>query len=548
MKKILKLALAGLMLAAVIAAFFGVPYAALACRVQPAPTIAFGVVVLLTPVIGRFFCETMCPLGILQSFVNYLVHPKTHVRRVCTRLPMTPTQRAVRLAIQAVFALLLFFGLGGLAWTLTPYSLLGKALAGFVPGLVLLAVVLVSAAIGKGRFWCNWVCPVGTLFTILSRKSVCKHQIGKGCANCRACFPASAKTTEARSAETVDGGLTRRETIKGVALLAATEAVDKTTDGGFAPVSLPGVPARPERVLPPGAVAADLFKAHCVGCQLCVKACPGGCLKASMSLKTFGQVELDFQKGYCLSGCPQKCASACPAGAIRRLSTVSRADIHMGHAIWRKDLCLRSTEGVPCTACVRKCPVGAIHLVEGFPVVDRAKCIGCGACEHVCPARPEPAIMVKGFKRQRVVFKMSEADLIAEMKSRIVDGGQASVSAMNGVIVGVEAGRGLEPLLRLFDGGLLKGALVVDKVVGRAAAAVCVAGGATKVVGLMMSEEARAFLASKGVATEAEKIVPKILNRDLTQGCPLERSVEAPDDPEMMVSTLRTTIERIKTK
>ena len=30
------------------------------------------------------------------------------------------------------------------------------------------------------------------------------------------------------------------------------------------------------------------------------------------------------------------------------------------------------------------------------PAVDRSKCIGCGACEYLCPARPFSAIYVEG--------------------------------------------------------------------------------------------------------------------------------------------------------
>jgi len=44
--------------------------------------------------------------------------------------------------------------------------------------------------------------------------------------------------------------------------------------------------------------------------------------------------------------------------------------------------------------------VGAVKIEDGFPSVDPAKCIGCGACEHVCPVRPEPAVFVEGFERQ----------------------------------------------------------------------------------------------------------------------------------------------------
>ncbi len=563
MKMVLKIALALVMLAAVVAAFFGVPYCAVACKVQPAASFAFLVVLLLTPVVGRFFCETMCPLGILQTAVNWLFHPKTHVRRVCTRLPVGRGQVLVRLGVLAILVVFAVLGLGGLAWSLTPYSILGKALAGFVPGLILAGLVLVLAMIGKGRVWCNWVCPVGTVFTILAKKSVCKHQVGKGCGNCKACFdvPRGDAAPEAgggTGADTVPRAalgrgvdqpptLTRRETLQGVALLAAAEAVEKTTDGGFAVVSLPGVPERPQRVLPPGAVEANLFTATCVGCQLCVQACPGDCLKPSLKLKAFGQVELDFQKGHCLTGCPQKCAQVCPAGAIRRLPTVRREDIHMGHAIWRKDLCLRVTEGVSCTACSRKCPVHAIHIVEGFPVVDKAACIGCGACEHVCPSRPEPAIIVKGFARQRVVVPMGTDDLYAEMDA-LVRGDKALVVAKNGVIVSQKEGRGIAPILNAAEAGDLKGAIVADKVIGCAAAAIAIVGGAIEVRTPLAAEGAKALLDSRGIRLVAEKTVPTILNRAGTGSCPMEAAVKGCDDPEQMVSKIKETLERIKAK
>ena len=402
MKKTLKTIVAVAMLGSVTAAFFGAP-TWLACRVQPAATVAFLIVLLLTPVVGRLFCECLCPLGIIQTAVNWLFHPKTHVRRVCTRLPESKAQLTVRWTVLALAVVLALTGFGAVAWLVTPYSIYGKALTLFVPGVAILVVVVVLAAIGKGRIWCNWVCPAGTLFNVLSKKTVCAHKVGKGCGNCKACF---GKPTENGTAQSVEGGVTRRDALKGVAMLAAVEAVEKTTDGGFAAVSLPGVPARPAAVLPPGAVDRSDFNLNCVACGLCIANCRGDCLKASTSLKRFGQPEMDFRRGYCLTGCAQQCAKVCPAGAIRSLDGVDRKDVHVGHAIWKRDLCIRETEGVQCTACSRKCPVGAIHIVEGFPVVDKGACIGCGACEHVCPARPMPAIFVKGFDRQRIVWPM----------------------------------------------------------------------------------------------------------------------------------------------
>lgn len=530
--------LALMSLAAVCGAFYGLPTAK-ALRLQPTPTFLFLAVLMLAPLVGRFFCAWLCPLGVLQSVVHFLTHPRSHVRRVCTRLPETRVQRIVRWSVFALAAGLVAAGFGALGWALTPYSIVGKALIGFAPGLVLAGGVLVLAAVGSGRAWCNWVCPMGTLFNLLARKARYPHTIDlkEGCVACRRCF-AAPPPTKAKAGDAA-GGVTRRELMSGIGLLAAAEVVEKTTDGGYAPVSLPGVPARPAEVLPPGAVDRALFNRLCVGCGACIAACPEKCLVPSTSLKTFGQPKMDFRRSHCRLACPQKCAAACPAGALRLLDHVARRDLHMGHAIWKKDRCLRTTEDVPCTACQRKCPVKAIVLVKGVPVVDKGTCIGCGACEHVCPVRPMPAIFVKGFERQRIVRPFNEGDLVAEMKGLLTRGEAASVAAVDGVIVAREQGRGVQPLLKLLDAGKLCRALVVDKVIGRAAAAICLVGRVRKVHALVMGEDAAALLHAHGVLATADRTVPRILNRDQSASCPLEARVEKLEDPAQMVEALR---------
>ena len=312
---------------------------------------------------------------------------------------------------------------------------------------------------------------------------------------------------------------------------------DKLTDGGFADVSLPGVPERGTPVLPPGAGDREGFYAKCASCQLCIANCPGKCLVQSTDFKTFGQPVMDFRRGYCLGACV-KCGEICPELAIKKLQVVQRPNVHVGEAIWMKDRCVRTTEGDPCTACVRKCPVQAIHLVQGFPVVDRQKCIGCGACEHVCPARPMPAIYVNGYERQRMVNPITEADLLMEMRTRL-DAGMSVVIARGGVIIAEETGRGLDPLLKLYDAGKLQGAVVMDKVIGRAAAAICAEGGATRVCALMAAKGADAILEARGIPFEAEKTVEVILNRNKTDSCPMEKAVAELNEPKKMIEAIR---------
>lgn len=514
--------------------------------IQPAFSLGFLTVLALSPIIGRFFCECLCPLGTVQSIISRIVRPRKAVRRVCTRLPVSRARAVFRWTVFAVFVILSALGYGALAHMITPYSIVGKSLVLFAPGLAVFGVVAFSALFGGGRFWCNWVCPIGTLFSVFASRSILGNTIGKGCENCRKCFPTAPKKNGAAAVKAGGAELTRRTALKGVAVAVAVHSVEKTTDGGVAAVSLPGIPDRPATVLPPGAVPRGEFNLKCVGCGLCVKQCPMDVLKQSTKLKSFGQPEMYFRNGYCRLSCNYRCAAVCPTGALIP-RTENRADLHMGHAIWKKDLCLRNADGDRkeyCKACVRNCPVKALHFVNGAVVVDKAACIGCGACEHVCPVRPEPAIIVKGFDRQREVRPIGKGDLLAEMVSRI-ERGDTCVLARNGVICASSKARGVKPLLLFLDNGKLAGAIVADKVIGRAAAAICIRGGAKEVHAKVMSSGAKALLEKFGVKAAGAEIAQTIANRDRTGQCPMESAVENLSDPAEMVTAVKKAVEEL---
>lgn len=226
------------------------------------------------------------------------------------------------------------------------------------------------------------------------------------------------RTDEGHAGTTADKSR-RRFLAAGAALTAAAtiKAQEKKVDGGLAVIQDKEIPDRRTRIVPPGAMSLKNFYRHCTACQLCVSVCPNHVLRPSAGLDTLMQPEMSYERGYCRPECT-KCSDVCPAGAILPVSAEEKSSIQIGHAVWIKSNCIPVTDGVKCGNCARHCPTGAIQMVpfrgrhryrgghsedagndrpEVFiPVINTERCIGCGACENLCPARPFTAIYVEG--------------------------------------------------------------------------------------------------------------------------------------------------------
>lgn len=319
-----------------------------------------------------------------------------------------------------------------------------KSLSTFLIAVVTLVVISVLAWRG-GRTYCNTICPVGTVLGYVAKYSWLKPVIDTSkCNSCGLCARGCKASCIDAKAHTIDytrcvacmdclerchkGALTyahpvasrtesdpsRRKFLTvsaAVVAASALKAQEKTVDGGLALIEDKQVPDRKTPLTPPGAGSARHLTQHCTACQLCVSVCPNGVLRPSTNLQTLMQPEMSYERGYCRPECT-RCSEVCPTGAIRPLSVPEKSSTQVGHAVWIRANCIPLTDGVACGNCARHCPSGAIQMVPSkaddkrslkIPVVDEERCIGCGACENLCPARPFSAIYVEGHEVHRTL-------------------------------------------------------------------------------------------------------------------------------------------------
>lgn len=317
--------------------------------------------------------------------------------------------------------------------------------------------ILISVLAWRGgRTWCNTICPVGTLLSFFSRFSIlrpvidtdkCKtcHLCEKKCkascidlkshkidySRCVDCFDcldnckmgamhykpiwkvsSSAKTGSANDSGDAPADAGRRAFITSSAIVAGAltlKAQEKKVDGGYAAVIGKKAPERTTPIVPSGAESGKNFYSHCTGCQLCVSQCPNNVLRPSSSPEHLMQPEMSYERGWCRVECT-KCSQICPAGAIHPVTPEEKTSIHIGVASVDLDLCVVNRDGVSCGNCARHCPSGAIMMVKKnpsdehslrIPAVDESRCIGCGACEYLCPSRPFSAITINGLTAHR---------------------------------------------------------------------------------------------------------------------------------------------------
>lgn len=288
----------------------------------------------------------------------------------------------------------------------------------------------------RPRFWCRYLCPLGSLLGVIAKVSWLRHRVDQSacnsCGRCaRVCPTGTINPTQNFAADPAEctvclncvescangaidfGGQvglaewqrydpTRRQLLNSLGMGIVAVAVLRTAPS-----------ARREGswlVRPPGARENDLL-GKCIRCGECLKVCPTAGLQPSLfeaGWEGLWTPVLVSRLGYCDYSC-NACGQVCPTGAIPPLPLEEKREAVIGLAYIDKNRCIPWADARDCIVCEEMCPVPEKAIIldeqtvanaEGekvtvrLPSVVRKRCIGCGICETKCPVNGDAAIRV----------------------------------------------------------------------------------------------------------------------------------------------------------
>jgi polyferredoxin len=387
--------------------------------------------IVLTVLLGRFFCGWVCPFGTVHQLTGFAANRGKPAARM---LDLNRYRKA-----QSVKYLVLVFLLGAAAvpsiaatcqiGLLDPICLMGRsvnlAVLPIVDGIrpvvspmgrfhqwawVILAVFCTAVLLNLyvPRFYCRFVCPLGALFGVLCRFALWRIGAPAGrCKNCsvcgRACEGACEPGENTRLAECVLCFNCMDDCRHGAIAYGAIAQTEKipSVDAGRRAFCLSlagGVLAAPavrlaaggsagrsrEFIRPPGSLDEQRFLERCLKCGQCMRVCPTNVIQPAgfeAGIEGLWTPVLNNRIGS--SGCQLNCVACgkiCPTSAIRPIEIdeklgrgrfAGNGPVRIGTAFVDRKRCLPWAFDRPCIVCEENCPVSpkAIYTRTEFNTI-----------------------------------------------------------------------------------------------------------------------------------------------------------------------------------
>jgi MauM/NapG family ferredoxin protein len=426
------------------------------------------IVIIITIILGRVFCGWVCPFGTTlditdKLFKRHKIQTKTNISCIKYYIlilvlivglfginisgwldPLSLVTRTYSMVIlpylsfliRAVFDSIYFLFPFLRRYSEPIYNVFKEYLIGYEQSIFIghllicmIFVAIVLCGILNRRYWCQNLCPLGAILTILSFKTPLKRIVDKSCVDCSSCIgicKMSAIVVEDKSTfrgecircfncqnrcssgaikfkfKLFNGSTTATKTISRRGFLISL--VSGLTL--FPALKLKAKKYNPLLIRPPGALVEDRFLSMCLRCGECMKVCPTNGLQPALldsGLEGLWTPKLVPRIGYCEYNCIL-CIQVCPSGAIKKISLQEKKKTIIGIAVIDKNLCLPYAKNTECLVCEEMCPtptkaikfkkvtIGKKTILR--PIVLEKECIGCGICEYKCPLEAKAGIII----------------------------------------------------------------------------------------------------------------------------------------------------------
>ncbi len=134
-----------------------------------------------------------------------------------------------------------------------------------------------------------------------------------------------------------------------------------------------------------------------------------------------------------------------------------------------------------------------------------------------------------------------------EKAIKIIENNNATcVVIKDNKIIKTDNGRGIGSLIKMYEEGLLRDTVVVDKIIGKAAATIFALARIKKCFGFTMSKSAKSLLESNNIKCEYKTLTDYIVNRKGDGMCPMESSIINSNDLDESIKLLKNKIEELK--
>ena len=154
--------------------------------------VEFTAIMLLTIVMGRWFCGWLCAFGAYNDFV-YFLSKKVLKSKFKVDEKVDAALKYMKYVILA-FIIIISWTMGSkILESTSPWDVFGQItnvstiVNNLLIGLILLVLITIGAAFIE-RFFCRYLCPLGAVFSIISKVGIMKINKPKAdCGKCRAC-------------------------------------------------------------------------------------------------------------------------------------------------------------------------------------------------------------------------------------------------------------------------------------------------------------------------------------------------------------------------